>query len=144
MENSTYICGTFQHLIYLYHSNLCKTLEDCFFKKKIIYLAALVSIVTHGTFDVQLRHVASFSCGMCDLVPWVGIESRSLHWEHGVLATGPPGKSLNIAHSIQCTQISFWNCGAFEYFWWVHPGYWQKTLNRTEPPHYRPLSRSYV
>ena len=30
---------------------------------------------------------------MWNLVPWPGIEPRPLHWEHGVLATGPPGKS---------------------------------------------------
>ena len=33
------------------------------------------------------------SCGMWDLVPWPGIEPWPLHWEHGVLATRPPGKS---------------------------------------------------
>ena len=33
------------------------------------------------------------SCGMWDLVPWPGIEPGPLHWEHGVLTTGPPGKS---------------------------------------------------
>ena len=66
-----------------------------------------LSVVTRGTSDVQLSRVASFSYSMWDLVSRVGIESRSLHGEHGVLATGPPGKSLNIAHSIQRTRISF-------------------------------------
>ena len=33
------------------------------------------------------------SCGMWALVPQPGIEPRPLHWEHGVLTTGPPGKS---------------------------------------------------
>ena len=32
---------------------------------------------------------------MCDLVLWPGIEPSYLHWEHGVLAPGPIGKSLN-------------------------------------------------
>ena len=34
-----------------------------------------------------------FSRGMQDLVPWPGMETGSLHWEHQVLATGPPGWS---------------------------------------------------
>ena len=36
----------------------------------------------------------SFHCSMWDLVPQPGIEPVPLHWEHGVLTTGPPGKSL--------------------------------------------------
>ena len=36
------------------------------------------------------------SCSMWHLVPWSGIETRSLHQEQGVLATGPPGKSLDV------------------------------------------------
>ena len=38
----------------------------------------------------------SLSCGMWDLVCWSGIEPGQgpLNWEHRVLATGPPGKSL--------------------------------------------------
>ena len=37
-----------------------------------------------------------FSCGTWDLVPWPGIDPRGpLHWEHGVLTTGPPGQSLS-------------------------------------------------
>ena len=34
-------------------------------------------------------------CGMWELVPCPGIEPSPLHWEHGILATGPPGKSSN-------------------------------------------------
>ena len=34
-----------------------------------------------------------FSCNTWDLVPWPKIEPWPLHWELGVLATGPPGKS---------------------------------------------------
>ena len=36
-----------------------------------------------------------FSCSIWDLVPLPGIEPRSLNWQHDVLATEPPGKSLN-------------------------------------------------
>ena len=32
-----------------------------------------------------------FSCSMWDLVPQPRIEPRPPAWEHGVLATGPPG-----------------------------------------------------
>ena len=39
--------------------------------------------------DLELQHLNS--CSMWDLVPWPGIEP--LHWECGVLATGPPGRS---------------------------------------------------
>ena len=34
-----------------------------------------------------------FSCSMWDLVPWPGSNPGPLHWELGVLATEPPGKS---------------------------------------------------
>ena len=33
---------------------------------------------------------------MRDLVPQPGLNLGPLHWEHRVLATGPPGKSLHI------------------------------------------------
>ena len=35
------------------------------------------------------------ACGMWDILPWPGMEPPPLHWEHGVLALGPPGKSLD-------------------------------------------------
>ena len=38
--------------------------------------------------------VPSFSCDMWDLVSQPGIKPIPLHWKRGVLATGPPGKSL--------------------------------------------------
>ena len=49
------------------------------FKKKMIfiYLAPL-----------------DLSCGMQDVAPQPGIEPSPLHWECGVLATGPQGKCL--------------------------------------------------
>ena len=50
---------------------------------------------------VYLRRVGSLSygmrtpsCGMWDLVPQRGTEPRHLTLEVGVLAAGPPGKSL--------------------------------------------------
>ena len=38
----------------------------------------------------------SYSCGMWDLVPCQGLNLGPLHWEYGVLATGPPGKPIFI------------------------------------------------
>ena len=38
--------------------------------------------------------VPGLSCGIWDLVPWPGSNPGPLHWEHRVLTTGPPGKSL--------------------------------------------------
>ena len=37
-----------------------------------------------------------FSYGMWDLVPQPGLNPSSLHWEHGVLATGPQGSPSHI------------------------------------------------
>ena len=49
-----------------------------------------------------------FSCSMWDLDPWPGMNPEPLNWEHRVLATGPPGKSLpynfNRHH---CLWVSF-------------------------------------
>ena len=38
------------------------------------------------------------TCGI--LVPRPGIEPVPLHWEHGVLATGPPGKSCDMCFNL--------------------------------------------
>ena len=43
-----------------------------------------------GVFNCNMQ---SLSCLPRDLIPWPGITPRPLHWEWGVLATGPPGKS---------------------------------------------------
>ena len=54
-------------------------------------------VLSCGTWDLRsmLQHTGSFSCGMWDPVPWPGIEPQPLwSWEHGVLATGAPGKLL--------------------------------------------------
>ena len=39
--------------------------------------------------------IQTLSRSTWDLVHWPGMEPRPLLWEHGVLATGPPGKSLH-------------------------------------------------
>ena len=40
------------------------------------------------------------SCGMQGLVPDQGMNLGTLHWEHGVLATGPPVKTPNYSSSL--------------------------------------------
>ena len=76
-----------------------------FFFKKIFNLFIWlhwVLVVAHGNLDLRCRIgifsccVWALSCSVWDLVPWPGGEPRPLHWECGVLATGPPGKSLSV------------------------------------------------
>ena len=67
----------------------CATERACFIsfcKKKFIYLfwQQWVLVMACDIF---------FSCSMWDLVPWPGSNPGPLHWELGVLATEPPGKS---------------------------------------------------
>ena len=45
-----------------------------------------------------------FSCSMWDLVPWPGIEPRPLHWGHGVLHTGLPGKFPTLPLKWKCSS----------------------------------------
>ena len=64
----------------------------------------------------SLHLVRPLSCGVWDLVPWLGIKLGPLYWEQGVLTTGLPGKCPkstlfnNIEHlllEIQSTVSSF-------------------------------------
>ena len=70
-----------------------------------------------------LRQILVRTCGIFDLsrglrnvVPWSGIKPRPLHWEHVVLATGPPGKSLVCICWPQTLKVSLrkshlcWSC----------------------------------
>ena len=50
-----------------------------------------VLVVACGIFSCS---ILTFSCSMWDIVPQPGVEERSPRQEYGVLATGPPGKSL--------------------------------------------------
>ena len=43
------------------------------------------------TYFYLLWHVGSFSCSILDPVPDQGLSPSLLHWEHRVIATGPPG-----------------------------------------------------
>ena len=45
---------------------------------------------------------------MRDLVPWPGIEPGPLHWELGVVATGPPGRSLGRSLNPLSVVTAFW------------------------------------
>ena len=71
----------------------------CF--KKTFYLfiwLCQVSAVAHRISDLH--------CGMWDLVPWPGINPGSPALEHGVLATGPPGRFLGVSGLRVYTLIS--------------------------------------
>ena len=46
-----------------------------------------------------------FSCGMWDLVLWPGFEPAPLHWGHGVLHTGLPGKFPHFAFSLALVSL---------------------------------------
>ena len=73
----TLITSAVKHLYAsIYH--LCFLLK----KTKTFYLAVL-----------GLSSRETFSCDVWDLVHCPGIKPRTLHWEHRILATGPPGKS---------------------------------------------------
>ena len=71
---------------------------------KTIYLLIYLAVpgLSCSTWDLRSSLWSwTFSCSMWtvsydmwDRVPWPGIQPRPLHWEHRVLATGPPGKSL--------------------------------------------------
>ena len=89
----------------MYISYLCSFLKKYWF----IYLAASGLNCFHvacGIFSCGMRTLSS---SMWDLVPWPGIEPGPLHWKHGVLATGPPGKSLFVVF----TMVSNYFVGIF-------------------------------
>ena len=76
---------------------------------------SLICIASRGIFSWSMQ---TLSHSMWDLVPWPGIELRPLHWERGVLATGPPGKSLIQIHlpftrNCSCPVISYLVCVQF-------------------------------
>ena len=80
------------------HSNLCH--ESSVAARGIFF------------FFFKLRHVESLdvacellSSSMWDLVPDQGSNLGCLHWELGVLATGPPGKSQEFL--IKDSNLSF-------------------------------------
>ena len=79
-NHSRYICVKY---IYIYISALKFLLWLCFFF--IFNFFVVFSYLAMPGLNWDL------SCGMWDLVPWPGIEPG--HWDHGVLVTGPPGKS---------------------------------------------------
>ena len=69
---------------------------------QLVSLIAMRSMISWGMFVVCFYLAAlGLSCGMQDLsvvaygiqFPGQGLNLGSLLWKHGVLATGPPGKS---------------------------------------------------
>ena len=57
------------------------------------HMGSSVFVVACGIFSWDMRIL---SCSVWDLVSWPGISPSPLHWELGVLTTGPPGKSLKL------------------------------------------------
>ena len=97
------------------------TLFIYLFTYVFIYLAVLglscstwISDFHCGTESLLVASCSIFSCGLwmlsCGirgLVPWPGIKPESLHWECGVLATGPPGKANVLLHG-SISPVGFW------------------------------------
>ena len=75
----------------------------------IIYLAA--PGLSCGTGS--LIAISKLLCAMWDLVPWPGIEPGPPALEHKVLATGPPGKSLDIISLIAESSYPFTSFSLF-------------------------------
>ena len=78
---------------------------------------------------VVISHFVAFClvgcsrCGMWDLVPWPRMNLGPMCWEHGVLATGPPGKSphccfnLHFPDNIWCgTSFHILICHLYMFF----------------------------
>ena len=85
-------------------------LDIYFFKNMCIYLflwLCQILVAARGIFSCDTW---TLSCGMWNLVPWPGIEPWLPAPELGVLATGPPGKSLDI-----CFCWAFSCCSALAF-----------------------------
>ena len=74
-------------------------LNSGFFFNRLI----LLYIYLFAVLDLSCG-TRSLRCSMWDLVPCQGLNPGPLHWELGVLATGPPGKS----HSLFFKYSSQW------------------------------------
>ena len=61
---------------------------DYLFKKLYIYLYTYLAML-----GLSCKHTGSLAVAWGISAPWPGVEPGPLHWERGVLATGPPGKS---------------------------------------------------
>ena len=65
--------------------------EKSWFDPQMTHCLFSSSLKKKNTTFIWLQGISS--CGMWDLVPWPGIDSGPPTWEHGVLASRPPGKS---------------------------------------------------
>ena len=87
------------------------------------WLVPLIMLITHGDSVypffkkkkfIYYLAVPGLSWSLWDLASWPGIELGPLHWELGVLATGPPGKSLNI---LFCYIFTYFNASNIWLLW---------------------------
>ena len=59
---------------------------------ELIHLSCSQCLIFLKHLFIYLR-VPGLSCSMWDLVAWPRVKLSPLHWEHGVLVSGPPEKS---------------------------------------------------
>ena len=85
------------------------SLGNIFFSNIYLFRLSWVLVVAPRIFSCSMQ---TLSCGLQNLVPWPGIELRPLHWEHRVLASGPPGKShiLTFVSSFPCVTDKIIAC----------------------------------
>ena len=73
----------------------CYVNIDIFHTNSTLYMFFWTMLFTNFNFLIK-KNFYFFSCSMQDLVPEQGSNPGPLHWECAILATGPPGKSLEI------------------------------------------------
>ena len=83
---------------------LLVSLFDCA-RSQLRHTGPVIFIETCESFSCGMR---TLSCSKWDLVPRSGIKSSPLHWEHRVLATGPPGRSrwTSFCYFVSYTMIN--------------------------------------
>ena len=62
---------------------------------KVLFFFLIFKFIYLGMLGLSCS-MQILSCGMWDLVPSPGSNPGPLYWEHGVLATGSPGKSPEV------------------------------------------------
>ena len=86
-------------------------------QKFLIYIGGITYVIPTGLFSFQY-HLYLFSwsnCGTCGILVPQRMNPHPLQWKHGVLTTGPPGKSLSTIFKMPpyCTGTSK-----------IHPIHW--------------------
>lgn len=84
----------------------------------------VAQVLSYSTWNLHssLQHTGTFSCGMWNLVSDQGSKPGPLHWELGVLATGPPGKSCSVFFLFFSFSVDD-NCVLHYFTFWVKRNY---------------------